>query len=68
MNRLPFPFSMLQPHGIELRIYLGEPSNSYFDAPNLVHQQIYKKSQMESAITAFLQGAETMDAVTITDG
>ena len=65
MQRLPWPFSMIQPHMVEFRIYDGRDWATTGVEP--VHQQYYKKSQMDAEIEAFLRGAEPDDAIIITE-
>lgn len=65
MQRLPWPFSMIQPHLIDFRIYDGRDWAMSGVEP--VHQQLYKKSHMNDAIGAFLRGAEPNDAIVITE-
>jgi len=64
INRLPFAFNKLQPHLIELRIYLGE-SWGEPNSPSLIHRHLYKKGEMGVAIDAFLRGSQPDDAIVI---
>ena len=62
---------MVQPHLIEFTIYEGDSQGEWGSAgytlKKPVHEHLYKKSEMEVAIDAFLRGSEPNAAVIITE-
>lgn len=67
LQRLPWPLSTIQPHLIEFRIYDGDSGDWALPGAEPVHRHLYKKSEIETAIDAFLRGSEPDDVITLSE-